>query len=168
MKPAKLKIRLATKHAEFRKKSVELWEEIESLCQEKVLIQHTVVQKKIPRASYKVSYLIADTKKRHKIREPLIISVIIKIKEILQGKQYSDKLKFVPLLDDTLIKQITEISDDMHEQLLESTKKTYLQFNLNQVTFPNYGKFLSMFVIALKIVCTKTHCFVIHSKKNYR
>jgi hypothetical protein len=64
--------------------------------------------------------------------------VAIKITEILRGKKYADELKFMPLSNGTVRTQITEISDDMHEQLLERIKKApNLQFSLmNQPTFP--------------------------------
>jgi hypothetical protein len=45
--------------------------------------------------------------------------VAIKITEILHGKKYADELKFMPLSNGTVRTRITEISDDMHEQLLE-------------------------------------------------
>jgi hypothetical protein len=67
------------------------------------------------------------------------MSVAIEITEILHGKKYADELKFVPLSNDTVSKRIREISDDMHEQLLERIKKKApnLQFNLmNQSKFP--------------------------------
>jgi hypothetical protein len=64
--------------------------------------------------------------------------VTIKITEILHRKKYADELKFVPVSDDSVSKRIREISNDMHEQLLERIKKApNLQFNLtNQPTFP--------------------------------
>jgi hypothetical protein len=53
-----------------------------------------------------------------------------KIKKILHGKKYADELKYVPLSNDTVSKRIREISDDVHEQLLERIKKaSNLQFN---------------------------------------
>jgi hypothetical protein len=45
--------------------------------------------------------------------------VAIKITEILHGKKHADELKFVPLSKDTVSKRTREISDDVHEQLLE-------------------------------------------------
>jgi hypothetical protein len=55
--------------------------------------------------------------------------VAIKITEILHGKKYANKLKFVSLSNDTVSKQIREISDDMCEQLLERIKKKPQIFN---------------------------------------
>jgi hypothetical protein len=43
MKPVKLKRDMATKHAELKNKPVEFFErKLKSLCQQKVLIEHTV------------------------------------------------------------------------------------------------------------------------------
>jgi hypothetical protein len=47
-----------------------------------------------------------------------------KITETLHRKKYADELKFVPLSNDTLSKQIRETNVDMCEQLLERIKKT--------------------------------------------
>jgi hypothetical protein len=93
---------------------------LKSLCQQKVFIeQHTTVPKKVLRATYEASYLIAKAKKPHTIGESLIKPVAIKITEILRGKKYADELKFVPLSNDTVSKRIREIIDDMREQMLE-------------------------------------------------
>jgi hypothetical protein len=87
--------------------------------------------------------------------------VAIKIMEILHGKKYAHELKFVPLSNDTVSKQIREISDDMCELLLERIKKApNLQFNFaNQPTFPIQDNFLCMYM------CMKTYCFVSHWKE---
>jgi hypothetical protein len=54
----------------------------------RVLIEpHTTVLKNVLRASYEeASYLIAKAKKQHTIGKSLIMSVEIKITEILHGK----------------------------------------------------------------------------------
>jgi hypothetical protein len=112
---------------------------LKNLYQQDVLIkQHTTVPKKVLRASYKALYLITKAKKQNTISESLIMPVAIKIMEILYGKKYTDELKFMPLSNDTVSKRAREISDDMHEELLERIKKVpNLQFNLtNQLTFP--------------------------------
>jgi hypothetical protein len=47
------------------------------------------------------------------------MTVAINITEILHGKIYADELKFVPLSNNSVSKQIREISNNMHEQLME-------------------------------------------------
>jgi hypothetical protein len=64
--------------------------------------QHATVPKKVLRASYEASYLIAKAKKQHTISESLIMPVTIKITKILHGKKYVNELKFVPLSNDTV------------------------------------------------------------------
>jgi hypothetical protein len=41
--------------------------------------------------------------------------VVIKIMEVLDGKKFTDELIFVPLSNDTVSKEIREISDAVRE-----------------------------------------------------
>jgi hypothetical protein len=81
--------------------------------------RHTTVAKNTMRAPYKTLYLITKAKLPHTISESLTMPVAIKITEILHGNIYTDELKFVPLSNNSVSKQIRKISNDMHEQLLE-------------------------------------------------
>jgi hypothetical protein len=71
--------------------------------------------------------------------------VIIKITEILHGKKYADELKFALLSNDTVRTRITEINDDMREQLLERILKSpKFAIQLDESTdISNVGQFLT-------------------------
>jgi hypothetical protein len=94
--------------------------------------------------------------------------VAIKIMEILHGKKYIDELKFMPLSDNTVSKRIREISDDMHEQLLERIGKSpNFAIQLDESTsISDLGQLRTICVITLRIVCMKTYCFVSHWKED--
>jgi hypothetical protein len=90
---------------------------------------------------------MTKARKLHTIGDTLI-SVEIKITEILQGKKYEDELKSLSLSNDTLSKRIRKICDDMHEQLLESERAPSLQFNAkNQPTFTIYDSVLLCMIL---------------------
>ena len=74
--------------------------------------------------SYKASQLIANAKKPFTIGEDLVLPVAIRMTEIIHGQKYADELKTNPLSNDTVGRQILEISNDQCEQLIERIKES--------------------------------------------
>ena len=120
MKPAKLKRHLHTIHNDCINKPVEFFERrLKTLNEEKnVFTKYTTVSMKQLRASYEAAYMIAMAKKPDTIGEDLILPVTVKITEIILGKEYADQLKNIPIFNNAMTRRITEISNDLLEQLI--------------------------------------------------
>lgn len=76
------------------------------------------------RSSYEVAYMIAIAKKPDTIGEELILPVTVKIAEIMLGKEFADQLKNIPMSNNTVNRRITEISNDLLEQLILRIKNS--------------------------------------------
>jgi tetrahydromethanopterin S-methyltransferase subunit F len=72
-------------------------------------------------ASFKVSYLISKTKKPHTIGETLLPAAM-KMCEIMHGEKYGEALKTIPLSNNTVMRRIESVSEDIKEQLLTRFK----------------------------------------------
>ncbi|CAM5136722.1 unnamed protein product [Natator depressus] len=79
----------------------------------------TKLNDKCLEASFEVSYLIAKDKKPHTIGETLLLLAVVKMDEIIHGKQYGDKLKCIPLSANTVGRCIENIAEDLKKQVLE-------------------------------------------------
>lgn len=80
------------------------------------------VNSKALMASYKVTYRIAQCKKPHKIAEELILPAALDMVSTMLDDTSAEKLKAVPLSNDTVARCICDISDDLEEQLTEKMK----------------------------------------------
>jgi len=75
------------------------------------------------RASYEASYLIAKSIKPFSVGENPVLTAAVKMSEIVHGKKYGDKLRKIPVSDDTVARRIAEISDNKLQQLITRLKK---------------------------------------------
>lgn len=83
-------------------------------------------------ASYKVAYRVAKAGKPHTIAEDLILPSALDMVEIMVGKQEANKLKNIPLSDNTISRRINDIANDIQEQVVEKLKNSQyfaLQFD---------------------------------------
>jgi len=73
------------------------------------------------KASSEVSYLIAKDKKPHTIEETSVLPAAVKMAEIMHGKQYSNKLKSIPLSANTVGRCTEElrVAEELKKQKLE-------------------------------------------------
>jgi hypothetical protein len=67
-----------------------------------------------------VSYLIAKNKKPRTIGETLLLPAAMKMCEIMHGENYGEALKTVPLSNNTVMRHIESMLEDIKEQLLTS------------------------------------------------
>lgn len=74
---------------------------------------------KAQKASYLVAQRIAKSKKPHTIAQELILSVAVEMCEVILGTEAANKLKAVPLSNDTVRRRIEELSADIQSQLLD-------------------------------------------------
>jgi hypothetical protein len=67
-------------------------------------------------ASFEVSYLIAKNKKAHTVAETLLLPAAMDMCEIEQGEIYGEALKIIPLSNNTVMRRIESMSEDIKEQ----------------------------------------------------
>ena len=124
MKPNKLKRHFEKVHADHVGKTREFFQrKLENLNKQQEMFSKTMsVTQKALLASYKVSYRIAKCKKPHSIRETLVLPAAIEMIETMLGESYADQIKIIPLADNTVGRRISDISEDLCDQLIEKVK----------------------------------------------
>ncbi len=117
MKPAHLQRHLRTKHPHQVGNSLESFRrqfhEFTS-CREKKATSAS--------ASYAVSLLLAKAKKPFSLAEELIIPAVAVLAETLGDKTAADKIKTVPLSNDTVSRRIDKMRTDIVEQLVDKLR----------------------------------------------
>ncbi|CAL9683899.1 unnamed protein product [Knipowitschia caucasica] len=121
MKPAKLKRHLITKHPEFKNKSKDFFKRKaeEYGHQKKRMVELTSVSEKAQMASYLVAQRIAKCKKPHTIGQQLLLPAAVDMCEVILGAEAANKLKVIPLSNDTVRRRIQELAADIEAQLLD-------------------------------------------------
>ena len=74
------------------------------------------------RVSYKVSYLIAKSKKPFPVVEELVHPAAVKIAKIVLGSTHALEVKKIPLSNDIAAHRISEISENQLQQLIDRAK----------------------------------------------
>ena len=85
-------------------------------------------------ASFECSLLIAKAKKPHNIGEQLIKPACLKIVKRLCGPQVADKVRTVPLSDNTVKDRIDKMANDCQNQLHEKLKTSPFTIKLDETT----------------------------------
>ena len=126
MKPAKLKRHLLTKHPEHSNKPKEFFvrKSEEYFHQRTRLTNLATTSEKAQRASYLVAQRIAKCKKAHTIAEELILPAAVDMCEAMLGTEAANKLKSVPLSNDTVRRRIDDLSADILSQLLDRLRSS--------------------------------------------
>lgn len=126
MKPSKLVRHLNTKHPNEKHKPVEFFErKLKALERQKTAIgQMSNLNEKALLASYRVAFRVAKAGKSHTIAENLILPAALDIAEIMFGKQEVEKLKSIPLSDNTIQRRISNMATDVRDQVIEKIKKS--------------------------------------------
>lgn len=75
-------------------------------------------------ASYRVAFRVAKAGKPHRDAENLILPAALDMVEIMIGKQEANKLKSIPLSDNTIERRINDMAVDIREQLVEKLKES--------------------------------------------
>ncbi|KAI4804540.1 hypothetical protein KUCAC02_026165 [Chaenocephalus aceratus] len=89
---------------------------------------------KATEASFECTLLIAKAKKPHNIGEQLIKPACIKMVEKLCGPQVAEKLKTVPLSNNTVKDRIDKMASNCELQLLEKLGKRSFAIQLDETT----------------------------------
>lgn len=138
MKPSKMKRHLETKHSALKNKPDEFFQrKLLSLRSQQVNIKsHTDVSKNALKASYEVALKIAKVGKPHTIAEELILPAAIDMVSNMINPQEPDKLKKIPISNDTVSRRISDMVKDVQNQLkIQIKESTFFRFNAtNQLT----------------------------------
>ena len=70
-------------------------------------------------ASSQAANRIAKCKKSHSIAEEIILSAVIDLASTMIGGEAAEKLKLVPLSNDTVCRRIGDMVLDLHDQLID-------------------------------------------------
>ena len=81
-------------------------------------------------ASYEVACRIAKEKKPHAIGETLVKPCALEMTELVCGKEHRKKLEAIPLSNDTINSRITDISNNILEQVMEELKASPFRFSI--------------------------------------
>ena len=87
-------------------------------------------QKPCLEASYEVAYRIAKEKKAHAIGEILVKPCALEMIELICGTEQGKKLEAAPLSNDTISSRITDISNNILEQVMEKQKASPFPFSM--------------------------------------
>ncbi|XP_045879542.1 zinc finger MYM-type protein 6 isoform X1 [Meles meles] len=126
MKPANLSNHLKTKHSELENKPVDFFEQksLEMECQNSSLKKCLLVEKSLVKASYLIAFQIAASKKPFSIAEELIKPYLVEMCSEVLGSSAGDKMKTIPLSNNTIGHRIDELSADIEDQLIQKVRKS--------------------------------------------
>ncbi|XP_012045295.2 zinc finger MYM-type protein 6 isoform X1 [Ovis aries] len=126
MKPANLSHHLKTKHSELENKPVDFFEEksLEMECQNSALKKCLLVEKSLVKASYLIAFQIAASKKPFSIAEELIKPYLVEMCSEVLGSSAGDKMKTMPLSNNTIGHRIDELSADIEDQLIQKVRES--------------------------------------------
>ncbi|XP_008052733.1 zinc finger MYM-type protein 6 [Carlito syrichta] len=126
MKPANLSHHLKTKHSELENKPVDFFEQksLEMECQNNSLKKCLLVEKSLVKASYLIAFQIAASKKPFSIAEELIKPYLVEMCSEVLGSSAGDKMKTIPLSNNTIGHRIDELSADIEDQLIQKVRES--------------------------------------------
>lgn len=121
MKPNKLRRHLKNKHAELVNKPKEFIVRKRSSFQstQQTFKKMKTVPSKALLASFKVAYRFAKCKKPHTVSETLILPAAVDIVSTMFRENLAKQLKSIPLSNDTVSRRVSDIFEDLNEQLFE-------------------------------------------------
>ncbi|KAG6924068.1 zinc finger BED-type containing 9 [Chelydra serpentina] len=129
MKPAKLKLHLEMCHRKLLQKEKDYLERRLSGLKRPCLDSTGAFYKNTSNAvtaSYIVAYKIAQAKKPHTVVEQLVLSCAKEMLLLVLGEEAARKLKDISVSNDTISRQINEISQNINEQVVDEIKKSPL------------------------------------------
>ncbi|XP_026479226.1 protein FAM200A-like [Ctenocephalides felis] len=77
---------------------------------------------------------LLNAKKPHSIGETLVLPAAIDIIATMFGESYADQIKSIPLADNTVGRRISDISDDLCDQLIEKIKLSSFALQVDEAT----------------------------------
>nr|CAI5868874.1 unnamed protein product [Callosobruchus analis] len=126
MKPSKLLRHLQSKHPQVESKPLDFIKRksLEMKIQKDAFKKCFLVDKSLLKASYLVALRIAKSKKPYSVAEDLVKPCLIDVCCEVLSQSAADKMKTLPLSNDTIGRRICELSDDVESQLLQDIRKS--------------------------------------------
>ena len=90
--------------------------------------------------SFKVASRIAKCKKLHTIAEELVFPAAFDLVSTMIGESAAQKLKVVPLSNNTISRRIDKISDDINDQLVAKMRGNEFSLQLDEITTSTSNK----------------------------
>lgn len=117
---------LKEKHSELENKPVDFFEEksLEIECQNSPLKQCLLVEESLVKASYLIAFQIAARKKPFSIAEELIKPYLVEMCSEVLGSSAGDKMKTIPLSNNTIGCRINKLSADIEDQLVQKVRES--------------------------------------------
>ncbi|XP_066231900.1 zinc finger MYM-type protein 6 isoform X1 [Saccopteryx leptura] len=124
MKAVNLSHHFKTKHSELENKPVDFFEQkcLEMECQNSSFKKCLLVEKSLVKASYLIAFQIAASKKPFSIAEELIKPYLGEMCSEVLGSSAGDKMKTIPLSNNTIGHRIDELSADIEDQLIHKVR----------------------------------------------
>ena len=91
-------------------------------------------------ASFKVAYRIAKCKRVHTIAEELVLPAALDLVLTMIGESAAQRLKAVPLSNNTISRRIDKISDDINDQLVAKMRGNEFSLQLDEATISTSNK----------------------------
>ena len=91
-------------------------------------------------ASFKVAYRIAKCKKLHTIAEELVLPAALDLVSTMIGESAAQKLKALPLSNNTISRRIDKILDDINDQLVAKIREKEFSLQLDEETISTSNK----------------------------
>ncbi|XP_060782720.1 zinc finger BED domain-containing protein 5-like [Neoarius graeffei] len=140
LKPNKLKRHLDTAHPEHKDKPVEFFRRkiLNFQAQRVNFTKVASVNVNAQLASYKVAYLLAQSKKPHTEAEEVILPCAIEMVRTMVDEATANKLRAIPLSNNTIGRRIHDIAGDIEEQLTDRVRaSTRFALQVDEATDSN-------------------------------
>lgn len=127
LRPNKLKQHLTSVHPQHAEKDRDFFERHGKQLKQMRLDTSGVIHEsnsKLLETSYRVAYEIAKQKKPHTIGEDLIKPCTLTMVELILGKEAEKKLAAVPLSNNTVQRRISNMADDIKDQVICQIKSS--------------------------------------------
>ena len=87
---------------------------------------------KVQLASFKAAYRIAKCKKLHTIAKELVLPAALDLVSTIIRESAAQKLKAVPLSNNTICRRISNISDDINDHLVATMRGNEFSLQLDE------------------------------------
>ena len=127
MLPSKLKGHLTANHNNLSGKPHEFFaRNLSEMNKLSVLLSNfLLISAKAQLASFKVAYRIAKCRKLHTIAEKLVLPTALDLVSTMIGESVAQKLKAVPLPNNTICRRIDKISVDISDHPVAKMRSAY-------------------------------------------
>uniref|UniRef100_A0A3B4VDX5 HAT C-terminal dimerisation domain-containing protein n=1 Tax=Seriola dumerili TaxID=41447 RepID=A0A3B4VDX5_SERDU len=147
MKPSKLTRHLETHHSSLKGKPIQYFEEMLRIFkgQQTLMKKSATSSENALKASYQVALRVAQCKKPHTIAEQLILPAAVDMCTTMGSEDCANKLKTIPLSDNTIARRIVEMADDVKTQLIEKLRSAQgFSIQIDETTdITNYAQLLA-------------------------